>query len=336
VLRLCAGLIERRREEGMVRHCHGDLHLANICLVEDRPTLFDALEFRDSFAVIDVMFDVAFVLMDLERVRLRGLAGILLNRYLSMTYDYRGLQLLPLFLSLRAGIRAHVALTNQQPGLGSVYFSLAQRLIDPGCSPCLMAVGGLSGSGKSTLTRALAPCIRQSPTAICLHSDVTRKRIWGQSPDQKLSAQAYSKTSSDQVYERLREYANDALAAGRCVIVDAVFLQEAQRHLIEEVAQRLGVPFIGIWLDAPRHKSAERIERRQRDASDASVQVLDAQSKAELGAMSWTRIDAARNQSEVLLAALKLLSVNSLTQQAQSQMQAVAPAKDITTVVSKL
>jgi predicted kinase len=163
--------------------------------------------------------------------------------------------------------------------------------------------------------------------------------MWGQSPEKRLPPDAYSKAHSDLVYERLRAHASDALVAGQCVIVDAVFLQEVQRRMIEELAQRLGVPFIGIWLDVPRNCSAERIKQRNCDASDATEHVLDTQSQMELGTLTWTRVDAALTTKDVQLIALKLLPMNSLPQpqpQSLAAMQTVAPQQYIQIAVSKL
>src|SRR5439155_22510257 len=100
------GLLDRRRAAGKVRRCHGDLHLRNICLLDGKPTLFDCLEFSDALASIDVLYDLAFLLMDLEHRGLAHVANRVLNRYLDRTAEDDGLAAMPLFLSIRAGIRA--------------------------------------------------------------------------------------------------------------------------------------------------------------------------------------------------------------------------------------
>ena len=76
-------LLDRRREAGFVRQCHGDLHLRNIVLLDGRPTLFDAIEFNDEIACIDVLYDLAFLLMDLWRRRLPRHANVVWNGYLA-------------------------------------------------------------------------------------------------------------------------------------------------------------------------------------------------------------------------------------------------------------
>jgi aminoglycoside phosphotransferase family enzyme len=160
-------VLERRRAEGKVRRCHGDLHLRNVCLVENRPTLFDCLEFSEELASIDILYDLAFLLMDLEHHGLADFASLVLNRYLDLTGEDDGLPAMPLFLSSRAAIRAHVTATALERTAGSGtrpamaaearrYLDLSAQFLGP--RPCrLVAIGGLSGTGKSTLAAALAP-----------------------------------------------------------------------------------------------------------------------------------------------------------------------------------
>ncbi|MBM3561019.1 MAG: hypothetical protein FJX53_14315, partial [Alphaproteobacteria bacterium] len=137
-----AALLDRRRAEGFVRHCHGDLHLRNIYLIGGRPTLFDAIEFDERFAVIDVLYDLAFLLMDLLHRQLGRAANLVFNRYLWRCEDVAGLALLPLFLSCRAAIRAHVggaaADIHADPSAGAAsaaearaYLDLARALVAP-------------------------------------------------------------------------------------------------------------------------------------------------------------------------------------------------------------
>ena len=225
------GLLDRRRANGKVRRCHGDLHLRNICLFDDKPTLFDCLEFSDALASIDVLYDLAFLLMDLEHRGLAEFANVVLNRYLDLTGEDDGLAAMPLFLSLRAAIRAHVTATamdqaaaaerKQEPAAEArSYLSLAARLLRPRPRR-LVAIGGLSGSGKSTLATALAPAIG----ARVLRSDVIRKRLFGVTPETRLPAHAYAAEISRLVYETLRQRAAAALASGYSVIIDAVSLK---------------------------------------------------------------------------------------------------------------
>ena len=162
-----ADVLDARRDEGRVRHCHGDLHLRNIFIDDGRPTLFDGIEFSQDLAHIDVVYDLAFLLMDLDHRDLRPLANIVLNRYLDVTGDVDGLFPLPLFLALRAAVRSHVgaaAAATLEDTAGAErgrteateYLDLASSYLQSS-TPSLIAVGGLSGSGKSCLAGALAP-----------------------------------------------------------------------------------------------------------------------------------------------------------------------------------
>jgi hypothetical protein len=169
-----APLLSERENQGQVRRCHGDLHLRNIVLIEDRPVLFDAIEFDEAIATCDVLYDLAFLLMDLWTRELESHANLLLNRYLWICDDVerqlKALSLLPLFLSLRSAIRAKV--TVLQPGSGNYHAVEARRHFEAACSLLaprrldLVAVGGMSGTGKSSLAAALSGSIGRAPGAV--------------------------------------------------------------------------------------------------------------------------------------------------------------------------
>ena len=207
-LAVVGALLDRRRADGKARRCHGDLHLRNVCLFEGRPTLFDCLEFSDELATVDVLYDLAFLLMDLEHRGLPDFANRVLNRYLDLIGEDDGLAAMPLFLSLRAAIRAHVtaAATERaepaaKPGMGAEarsYLDLSARLLRPR-SCRLVAIGGLSGTGKSALAAGLAPSLG----ARVLRSDVIRKRLFGVAPETRLPASAYAPQVSRRVYRTL-------------------------------------------------------------------------------------------------------------------------------------
>ena len=197
-----ADRLEVRKRQGFVRECHGDLHLRNICLVDGMPTLFDAVEFNDEISCIDVLYDLAFLLMDLWRRDLRDHANLVFNEYLSRTLDLDGLPLLPLFLSCRAAVRAKTSVSaamvqtdpRQRLDMESAsrqYLALAQQLLRP-IPPCLVAVGGLSGSGKTTLARRLAPSVGVAPGALILRSDLIRKMLLGVAPTTRLGPEGYT------------------------------------------------------------------------------------------------------------------------------------------------
>jgi aminoglycoside phosphotransferase family enzyme/predicted kinase len=306
-------LLDRRRAEGKVRRCHGDLHLRNVCLFEDKPTLFDCLEFSDEFASVDVLYDLAFLLMDLEHRGLADFANLVLNRYLDLTGEDDGLAAMPLFLSSRAAIRAHVTATAMERATQSQakpemaaearsYLELAARFLRP-LSGRLVAIGGLSGSGKSTLAAALAPSLR----ARVLRSDVIRKRLFGVAPETRLPASAYRTEASRRVYDMLRRKAADALAAGYSVIIDAVSLKSAERQSFAAIAEAAGVPFYGLWLAAPASTMETRLRARHHDASDASPEILAQQLREDIGPIDWLIIDASTGPEACLDAARRAL-----------------------------
>jgi predicted kinase len=166
-----------------------------------------------------------------------------------------------------------------------------------------VAIGGLSGTGKSTLAYGLAPALGVAPGARVLRSDVIRKRLAGVAPEARLPNEAYLPHSARQVYDILGAGAAGALAAGHTVIADAVFSRPEERDLIAAAARAAGVPFTGLWLEAPTEVLEARVSARQGDASDATVDVLRRQLRYELGTIDWTRIDVSGDPSACLAAA---------------------------------
>jgi aminoglycoside phosphotransferase family enzyme len=208
-------VLEARARQGLVRRCHGDLHLANIVLWQGRPVFYDAIEFDEAIATIDTLYDLAFLLMDLDRLGLRQAANIVLNRYLwrsGQDLDLEGLAALPLFMGLRAGIRAMVtaeraaqeapsaADRDRDTARGYLRSALAYAAPLP---PRLIAIGGLSGTGKSTLGAALAPRLGSAPGAVHLRSDLERKALFGVDETVRLSDDAYGQDASERVYGTL-------------------------------------------------------------------------------------------------------------------------------------
>lgn len=312
-----AGLMDGRAAAGFVRHGHGDLHLANIVLLDGRPTLFDCIEFDDALATVDVLYDLAFLLMDLEHRGLRPLANAALNRYLEAGDGLEGLALLPLFLSVRAAIRAKIAaaaaglLPDAEAAAGkraeaAAYLDLAVELLDPP-PPRLLAVGGLSGSGKTTVARALAPAVGAVPGALVLRSDVIRKGLFGVPAETALPPDAYRPEVTARVYVTIAERAAVALAAGHSVIADAVYAHPDERAAVERVAVRCAVPFTGLWLVAPAATRTGRIDTRTADASDATAAVAVKQESYDLGPMTWRCIDADQSVDAVLRCARDVL-----------------------------
>jgi hypothetical protein len=297
-----APLLDARRRAGKVRHCHGDLHLRNICLFAGRPTLFDGVEFNRLISNIDVLYDLAFLLMDLHTRGLDALGNAAFNRYLDLQDESDGLAALPLFLSVRAAVRSHVdaAAVKQQAqpeaqarmrGEARRYLAHASDLLKPQL-PRLLAIGGLSGTGKSTVAYGLAPELGGVPGARVLRSDVIRKRMFGMALTDRLPSSAYAGAVGERVFQQIREAAAAALAAGRSVVADAVYARPAERDAIAAVASKAQVPFVGLWLEAPADALAARIGARRGDASDATAAVLRQQLAYDLGRIDWHRIDA--------------------------------------------
>ena len=296
-------LLAARAAEGRIRRCHGDLHLGNLCLWQGKPTPFDALEFDEALARIDTGYDLAFLLMDLDQQAGRAAANRALNRYLARSGDYGLLGPLPLWLAMRALVRAHVHAARGRDGTALLH--AAQAYLAP-APPLLIAVGGLQGTGKSTLARGLAPALGAAPGALLLRSDELRKRRFGLVPEAPLPPEAYAEEVSCAVHEELFIIAEAALRQGHAVALDAVFLDPDHRRHAAEIAARAGVPFQGFWLEAPMEILKSRILARRGDASDATIAVLERAAKADPGPIDWIRLDAA---GEAQAAARKALGV---------------------------
>ena len=290
-------LLDARRDQGFARRCHADLHLGNILLEHGRPVLFDCIEFNDVLSEIDVQYDLAFLLMDLDFRRRRDAAVRALSAYVdaaSRTFPAElidGLAALPLMLSVRAGVRTHVSAHSGDLTAASAYLDAAIAHLDPPPAS-LTAVGGRSGSGKSSFARLIAPGLGASPGAVILRSDEIRKRLAGAAADAILPDAAYGPGTDQPVYDAMFAEAERLLAAGRAVALDATFLKPELRARAAVTAQAAGVPFEGVWLDAAPDTLAARIAGREHDASDATLATLKAQLAADPGPLDWTLIDA--------------------------------------------
>ena len=341
-------LIKARAPDGYVRHCHGDLHLRNIVLVEDRPVLFDAIEFDDRLAIVDVLYDLAFLLMDLGKRGLHAHANAVLNAYLDAegsTGNLVGLALLPLFLSTRAAIRAKVELlrTGKLEGEAAdaalvearTYFDLARRFLVRS-RPHLVVIGGLSGSGKSAVSRAVAASFAEMPLdcaempkrdaempmggaempmdrggfpgAVHVRSDRERKRMFGVGPGERLPKNAYASEVSVLVYAACRKRAGLALEAGCSVVLDGVHARPDERAAARQVAEKLGVSFTGIWLDADPSVLKSRVFARKGDISDATPEVVEEQFGYDLGVLDFARVDGAKSLEDVVKSCLAIIA----------------------------
>ncbi len=288
-------LFEQRKQLGFIRNCHGDMHLANITLIDDKVTVFDCIEFNDNFRWIDVISEIAFTSMDLIDRQRPDLAARLLDRYLQHTGDYAGLALLQFYQVYRALVRAKVAIIrHSQPGLTKTeqqqslqqyrdYSQLAETFTQPKHTTLYIA-HGVSGSGKTTLSQPLLEHFGM----IRLRSDVERKRLFGLSAESKSQSDTgqgiYTQSASQQTYQQLIELSRHIIQAGYSSIVDATFLKRQQRQLFHDLAQELGVPFVILHFHADAALLQQWITERQatgKDASEATIEVLEHQLKTE-------------------------------------------------------
>ncbi|RPG38134.1 MAG: hypothetical protein CBC34_016520 [Hyphomicrobiaceae bacterium TMED74] len=278
--------------------------MRNIVVDHGHPTLIDALEFDDTLAKTDVLYDFAFLLMDLWHRNLHRHAKRCFNTYFSKSMTPQGLTgvaTLPLFMSMRAAIRALVAVdkisvAKDEPKdalltQAQSYFNLAQQLLNVD-EPVLIAVGGCSGTGKTTLASALAPDLGHAPGAVHLRSDVERKRMLRVPVLDRLPRHAYKSEVSHNVDRWLYTRAEQALQAGHSVIVDAVFLEPTHRRWMEQLATRSRCKFLGLWLEADQDLMISRVKQRRFDASDADERVVRQQVKSGARNASWYSIDA--------------------------------------------
>ena len=282
---------EQRRQAGFIRECHGDMHLGNIALVDGEPLIFDGIEFNDELRWIDLINEIAFLVMDLDEKGRPDLGHYFLNSYLQQTGDYAGLALLRFYQLYRALVRAMVAVIR----LGQDDLPEAQRVTvvaeyhaylvqaegyTQSHRPALVITHGLSGSGKSYTT---LPLVSNWP-AVRIRSDVERKRLAGLDvlADSKagVGESIYSPHSTDQTYEHLLQLAQESLKAGYNTIIDATFLQQAHRLPFHTLAEHLKIPFIILDFQLPEEILHQRVAQRMHegvDPSEANIEVLAAQ-----------------------------------------------------------
>lgn len=310
-----ADRLDARARRGRVRRCHGDLHLRNVFRGADgRPVLFDALEFDEDLATVDVAYDLAFLLMDLLHRGLEAGASRVWNGWLAATEDDEAAALMPLFLSMRAAVRAHVGATAaSQHGLDRARAAEAVRYLGEAggllrdAPPVVVAIGGISGTGKTTLARVLAPALGRAPGAAVLRSDVTRKRLFGVPETERLPQEAYVEAVSRRVFSRIHRRAARLASAGAAVIADAVYGRESERRAIAAAAGSGGAAFLGVWLELPTEAAQARVSGRRGDASDATGAVVARQAEVIRPPRDWLRLDASRPPGELAEAVLRVV-----------------------------
>jgi uncharacterized protein len=282
--------LDARSAAGFVRRGHGDLHLGNICLWDGAPVPFDALEFDEALATVDAGFDLAFLLMDLDRRVDRAAANRVMNRAMARSGDAGATQGFPLFLSLRAMVRGHVSAASGQTKAALAYLAAALAYLTP--PPAfVLAIGGLPGTGKSTVARRLAPALGAAPGAVIVRSDEIRKRQHGVAPETRLPPEAYSDAANTAVNAELLDLGRRVAAGGHAVILDAAFLDRGMRDA--------AAPFLGVWLQVPLPELERRIRSRRNDASDATLDVLHRMAAVDTGPMDWMTVDATDTDAAV-------------------------------------
>jgi uncharacterized protein len=305
-------LLTARGARNLVRRGHGDLHLGNVAIIDGEPVAFDALEFDPIMAAGDVLYDLAFLLMDLVERDLPGAANSVLNGYFAAARrieDCDGIAALPFFMSLRAAIRAKVtaarlplAKTEDHSKIAQSakkYFKLALDLLTP-VKPTVVCTGGLSGTGKSVLARSLAPLLAPLPGALVFRSDVERKALYGAAENDRLPPDAYRSEVTEKIYRILTDKAARVARAGHSAIADAVFAKPNERAAIETAAATAGATFHGLFLVADLPTRLSRVGSRGPDASDADAAVAQKQGDFAIGEVTWEIVDASGAPEETL------------------------------------
>jgi len=281
-------VFEQRKHDGFIRECHGDMHLRNLLWLNGGPVAFDCIEFNSQLRWIDVISEVAFLVMDLQDRKQPQLANRFLNSYLQATGDYAGLAVLPFYLCYRALVRAKVnALRLEQKNITQQervqavadfesYLELA-KVYTQQAIPKLIIMRGLSASGKSTVSQQLLDAMG----LIRIRSDVERKRLFSIASSDKAANEIdqgiYSAQASQQTYAKLLELALQVVSAGYSVIIDAAFLKHEQRQPFQQLAERLRVGYLVLEVTAPPAVLRQRIVARKNDVSDADLAVLEHQ-----------------------------------------------------------
>lgn len=321
-------VFEQRHKNGFIRECHGDLHLGNIALVEEKIQIFDCIEFNPNLRWIDIMNETAFLVMDLDEHGRQDLAWRFLNAYLQETGDYEGLRLLRYYETYRAMVRAKVArirasqltlsVEDKKAALNaySSYTKYARK-ITKAVNSGLIIINGLSGSGKTTVSQFLL----ENLGAIRIRSDIERKRLQKISLKKKsnsnVGAGIYSASATRDTYEELRRLANLILEAGYLVIIDAAFLLRWQRDLMLRLAEERSVPFMIISCLAKKDVLRRRLIQREyegTDLSEATPEILAFQLKTQ------EPLDADENNHTIVFDS-EQESINMLQQKVNNTLQ---------------
>lgn len=285
-------LIRRRADKGVPCDTHGDLHLDHVYLFPRKAppsdlVVLDCIEFNERFRFADPVADMAFLAMDLEFHDRRDLAGHFAEHYFEQTGDAEGAELLPLYVSYRAAVRAKVdglkVAESEVPEeererarlSATAHWLLALGALEaPNKRPGLLVIGGLPGTGKSTLALSLAG---KAGFPQIIRSDLVRKELAGLAPTESAKAAPgegiYTAEWSEKTYAECFRRTRQALVEGERVILDANFREAERRAAALAVARELAVPYVFIECTAAEEVVAGRIVERSGEASDADFRI---------------------------------------------------------------
>lgn len=279
-----AALFTQRIQNDWIRECHGDPHLGNICLWQDELMLFDCIEFNEPFRFVDVMYDIAYIVMELVLRQRPDLSAIFLSAYVEQTGDWEGLQVLPIYINRQTYVRAKVtSFMLNDPGVpdaekqqgsdrAATYYRLAWEYAKPQQGKIFL-ICGLSGSGKSTMAKQLA---RQTG-GVYIRSDAVRKYLGGVPLEQRGGDELYTAEMTQKTYDRLTDVGITLATQGYTVILDAKYDRQALRSAMIDAAKNVDVPLQIIHCDAPMEVLRDRLRQRTGDIADATADLLPQQ-----------------------------------------------------------
>jgi uncharacterized protein len=270
-----------RMRNNWIRECHGDSHLRNICYWQGKLLLFDCIEFNEPFRFVDVMFDIAYIVMDLEARHRPDLSALFLNSYVEQTGDWEGLQVLPIYVSRQTYVRAKVTSfllddptvpeSEKQKAFATAatYYRMAWDYTQPRQGR-LFVMSGLSGSGKSTTARHLAKRLG----AIHIRSDAVRKHLAGIPLHQRGGNEWYTPEWNQKTYDRLLNLGIKLANQGYTVVLDAKYDRQQWRSAVVDVATTHHLPLQILHCTAPPEVLRDRVQQRTGDIADATADIL--------------------------------------------------------------
>ena len=312
--------MEARLASGRVKDCHGNCHLGNIIVHRDKVILFDCLEFNDEFRIMDTIAEAAFLWMDMRIRKLASLSHSFINDYLEYSGDYEGLRLLKMYACHYAMVRAKVCLIQKAESGSALNRSSLSKQFSPyvdvainyalTSSPKLILMNGFSGSGKSTVAKRICEKI----SAICIRSDVERKRLSGLSPEEKSDGEIYSQSYFHLTYTQLLEHSKSVINAGFNCVVDATFLDRKSRRSFVNLAVSTRTPLQIVSCTTSDREIRRRLRLRnamENDASEADVAVYlsqkDRQEKYDRNEQGFV-IEVNTERDEEIISMLQQLS----------------------------